>query len=91
MEAQASEKRALASEQEAHQNAQRTKEALEELKKNQAISKAKELTSYGQTYEDLGKKEFACESYRAALQLLMNYPQIPEYYAIQQKIEKICG
>ena len=91
MEAQASEKRALASEQEAHQNAQRTKEALEELKKNQAISKAKELTSYGQTYEDLGKKDFACESYRAALKLLMNYPQIPEYYAIQQKINEICG
>jgi hypothetical protein len=68
--------------------------ALENNKKQQAISKAKELESFGDSYKDLGKTDFACASYRAGLDSLLagldsskDYKTEPLYVELKRKVE----
>lgn len=51
----------------AYSQKQKAKLALDNNEKQQAISKARELKAFGDSYMDLGKSNFACASYRAAL------------------------
>jgi len=61
--------------------------ALENNKKQQAISKAKELESFGDSYMDLGKTDFACASYRAGLDSLKDYSKETLYTELKQKVD----
>jgi uncharacterized protein HemX len=61
--------------------------ALEENKKQQALAKAKELKSFGDSYMDLGKDSFACASYRAGLDSLRNYQKEELYTELKNKVD----
>lgn len=63
-----------------------TQKAIEEIKRQQAISKARELNNFGDSYKDLGKNDFACASYRAGLDTLKNYQTESLYAVLRQKI-----
>jgi hypothetical protein len=80
-------KAASASEIKAVKNEIKTKMALLEIKKQQAVAKATELKSFGDSYRDLGKSDFACASYRAGLIRLENYKTEPLYVQLKQKVD----
>jgi hypothetical protein len=80
-------KAASASEFKAVKNENKTKMALLEIKKQQAVAKAKELKSFGDSYRDLGKNDFACASYRAGLDSLENYKTDAMYLQLKQKVD----
>ena len=61
-----------------------TQGALNDLKRQQALSKASELKSFGDSYLDLGKRDFACASYRAGLDSLVGYPGEPLYNRLKK-------
>ncbi|MEO8962634.1 MAG: hypothetical protein ABI325_12175, partial [Ginsengibacter sp.] len=57
----------------AAQNEERAQSALEENKKQHAISKASELKAFGDSYLALGDTAFACDSYKKGLDSLAKY------------------
>jgi tetratricopeptide (TPR) repeat protein len=59
--------------QKATKAAEETTIALEKIEKEQAISKARQLKSYGDSYKDLESFDNACDSYNKALVILSNY------------------
>lgn len=64
---------ALLNEQKAQLNQQKAQRALDDIKRQHAIAKARELKAFGDSYRDLGSNENACESYRQALDTLKQY------------------
>jgi hypothetical protein len=57
----------------------KTQAAMVVIKKQQAVIKAQELKSFGDSYRDLGSIENACDSYNKGLEQLVNYPNEPLY------------
>jgi hypothetical protein len=70
---------AYAQKQKASQSAKETEMALAKIKKEQALSKAKEFKSFGDSYKDLGSRDNACDSYGKGLKTLERYPDDPLY------------
>ncbi|MEO7767858.1 MAG: hypothetical protein ABIS01_10540, partial [Ferruginibacter sp.] len=68
-------------------NAQEAKAALDENKKQQALAKARELKAFGDSYMDLGEKDFACASYRVGLDSLKNYQSDTLYQYLSKKVD----
>jgi len=66
--------------------AQETQVALDNINKEQALSKARELKAFGDNYMDLGKADFACASYRAGLDSLKNYRTEKLYRDLTEKV-----
>ncbi|MEO6328934.1 MAG: hypothetical protein ABIO55_08380, partial [Ginsengibacter sp.] len=64
-----------------------TQIALENIKREQALSKAKELRAFGDSYKDIGKTGFACASYRAGLDSLKNYKDETLYLDLANKVD----
>ena len=62
----------------------KTKDAYTQLKFKRSEANAKELKSFGDSYLELKKKDFASQSYKAALDTLKDYPEDSLY----KKIEK---
>jgi hypothetical protein len=71
----------------AYTQKQKAKLALDNNEKQQAISKARELKAFGDSYMDLEKADFACASYRAALDSLKNYPNEKLYHDLIEKVD----
>lgn len=61
-----------------------TQGALNDLKRQQALSKASELKAFGDSYLDLGKWDFACASYCAGLDSLAGYTGEPLYNRLKK-------
>jgi len=72
---------------EANKNEIKANSALDDIKRQQARSKAKELKAFGDSYADLGKTNFACASYRAGLDTLKNYTDEPFYQELKRKVD----
>lgn len=64
-----------------------TRVALNEIKRQQTLFKALELKSFGDSYMDLGKADFACASYRAGLDSLKDYKTEMLYVELRQKVD----
>ncbi|MDQ3021622.1 MAG: ATP-binding protein [Bacteroidota bacterium] len=64
--------------------------SFQKIKYDQATSKAKELMSYGDSYENLEEYVLACESYSAGLNILQDYPTDSLYKKLEQKKEEVC-
>lgn len=62
---------------------QKTQRALDDLKRQQAVAKAQELKTFGDSYRDLGKLAYACASYQAGLDTLRAYPELPLFQTLQ--------
>jgi KaiC/GvpD/RAD55 family RecA-like ATPase len=62
---------------------------LFEIKKQQAINVAEELKSYGDSYRDLQKADYACENYQQALDTIKNYKE-EQLYIDLTKLLKQC-
>lgn len=65
-----------------------TKAALEAVTKEKAISEAKELMVFGNSYNDLGKTRYACESYKKGLALLEGYETENIYKELNRKLKR---
>lgn len=64
-------------------------QALNRNLQQQAETRAKEYQAFGDSYLDLGKNDYACESYQAALQALANYDSLALYEEIKSKRESL--
>lgn len=62
---------------------------LLEIEKQQAINAAVELKSYGDSYRDLEKDNYACENYQQALDTIEGYPKEPLYIELTNLL-KLC-
>jgi hypothetical protein len=71
----------------AESNAKQVSQTLLNLRKEQAMSRAKELRAFGDSYFDLGNKTFAKLSYQAALDSIANYRQDSLYTVLTTKIK----
>jgi hypothetical protein len=58
-----------------------------QVKKEQAVSKANELKSFGDSYWDLHQFEFAKQNYQAAFDSVRPYPDLPVYQELESKLK----
>ena len=65
-----------------------TKAALEAVTREKAISEAKEFMVFGNSYNDLGKTRFACESYKKGFALLKGYETENIYKKLSTKLKQ---
>jgi len=68
--------------QKATANAATAKAALLNIQKQQALSKAMELKGFGDRYRDLGKIDYACDSYKNARDTIAAYTDDPLYQTL---------
>jgi hypothetical protein len=72
----------------AKQNEALANNRFEDLKKQQAIAKAKHEEAAGDSYMDIQSTDKALQSYQAALDSLKDYPNDPLYSRLSDKIKK---
>lgn len=82
--------RAIENAKTAQENAQIAEERLRENEKNQSMAKARELEAFGDSYLDLGKANYACNSYREALAMMEAYEEEDLFHQISNKQEAAC-
>jgi hypothetical protein len=68
-------------------NENKANAALKDNEKLQILNAAYELKRFGDSYKDLGKTDFACDSYRAALDTLRNYQNESFYLVLKQQVD----
>lgn len=81
---------ALGQQSAAQRSAKVAEERLLANEKQQAIARAREFAAYGDSYLDLDKREYACESYTQALSILEGYKEERIFAELSQKSQATC-